>query len=180
MGPGNLIGQLEDICAAPLAAMGFDLVRIHHSGGRRPVVQIMCERIDQRGMTVDDCAHISRTVSALFDVTDPIPGKYTLEVSSPGIDRPLTRLKDFDRFAGFLARVETRSLIDGRRRFQGRVAGVDGEDIRLSVEEDGDTRTRVFPFHEVLKAKLMLTDDLIAASLGGRQGQSPMATQRVK
>ena len=173
MGSDELIGRLEAICSGPLTAMGYDLVRIHDSGGPRPVIQIMCEHADGRGMTVDDCAEISRAVSALFDVADPIPGEYTLEVSSPGIDRPLTRLGDFDRFAGFVARVETKSLIDGRRRFIGRLLGTEGDAVRLAVDGDGDPVTVALPFDQVRKAKLVLTDELIAAASGDRDGPEP-------
>lgn len=164
MGPDELIGQLEEILTPSLEDMGYELVRIHHSGGQRPVIQIMCERSDRSGMTVDDCADISRTVSALLDVADPIPGEYFLEVSSPGIDRPLTRPGDFARFAGFEARVETKSSIGGRRRFRGRLIGLDGDDVRISVDEDGQRADIAVPFREIRKAKLVLTDDLIAAA----------------
>ncbi|NBC31489.1 MAG: ribosome maturation factor RimP [Alphaproteobacteria bacterium] len=177
MGPGELIERLEEILTPSLEDMGYELVRIHHSGGQRPVIQIMCERRDRAGMTVDDCADISRTVSALLDVADPIPGEYFLEVSSPGIDRPLTRRGDFERFAGFEAKVETKSLVSGRRRFRGRLLGLEGDDVRMAVEEDGRSATVALPFHEIRKAKLVLTDDLVAASLrdeaGGDGAASP-------
>lgn len=179
MGPGELIGRLEQILTPSLEDMGYELVRIHHSGGQKPVVQIMCERRDRAGMTVDDCADISRTVSALLDVADPIPGEYFLEVSSPGIDRPLTRPGDFERFAGFEARVETRSGVGGRRRFRGRLIGLDGEDVRLAVEEDGSPAEIALPFREIRKAKLVLTDDLIAAATreDDGNGAGPDGTQ---
>jgi ribosome maturation factor RimP len=111
-------------------------------------------------MTVDDCADISRAVSALLDVEDPISSAYTLEVSSPGIDRPLTRAKDFDRFAGFEARIETRLPIDGRKRFRGILRGV--QDGKVVVESPEGTFG--LPLDEVQRAKLILTDELIAAS----------------
>lgn len=165
-----MIERLEEILTPSLEDMGYELVRVHHSGGQRPVVQIMCERRDRAGMTVDDCADISRTVSALLDVADPIPGEYTLEVSSPGIDRPLTRLGDFERFAGFEAKVETKSLVVGRRRFRGRLLGLEGEDVRMAVEEDGQSATVALPFREIRKAKLVLTDELVAASMRDEAG----------
>jgi len=140
--------------------MGYEIVRVHLSGGQRPVLQVMAERADGAPMTVDDCADISRTVSALLDVEDPIQGAYSLEVSSPGIDRPLTRLKDFERYAGFEARVETRGPIDGRRRFRGVLKGVAGETVRLEVEGG----LAELPFDGILRAKLVLTDALIAAN----------------
>ena len=120
----------------------------------------MVERTDGKGMTVDDCAGVSRTIEAILDVADPIAGTYILEVSSPGIDRPLTRLQDFDRFAGFDGRVEMRMPIEGRRRFRGRLLGRDGELVRL-VTESGEV---ALPFSDQAKAKLVLTDELIAAS----------------
>ncbi len=142
--------------------MGYEIVRVQLSGGRRPVLQIMAERVDGVAITVDDCTDISRTVSALLDVEDPISGAYHLEVSSPGIDRPLTRLRDFERFAGFEARIETKALIEGRRRFKGVLKGVAGELVRVEIE--GGTLVEL-PFGGVLRAKLILTDALIAASL---------------
>ena len=120
----------------------------------------MAERADGAPMTVDDCADISHAVSALLDVEDPIAGAYTLEISSPGIDRPLTRLKDFERFAGFEAKLESRVSVDGRKRFKGRLGGVEDGEILIDTER-GAARV---PFDTVLRAKLVLTDDLIRAS----------------
>ena len=111
------------------------------------------------GMTVDDCAGISRAVAAILDVSDPIAGAYVLEVSSPGIDRPLTRLRDFERFAGFEARLETSMPIQGQRRFRGRLLGLDGDHVQLATDQGEIT----VDFADVAKAKLILTDELIAA-----------------
>ena len=152
--------RLLKIIAPTVTAMGYEIVRVQLSGGRRPVLQVMAERVDGAPMTVDDCADISRTVSALLDVEDPISGAYHLEVSSPGIDRPLTRLKDFERYAGFEARIETKALIDGRRRFKGVLKGVSGEAVRVEIE--GGALAEL-PFGGILRAKLVLTDALIAA-----------------
>ena len=102
-------------------AMGYEVVRVQVSGTQRRVLQVMAERSDRKAMTVDDCADLSRAISAVLDVEDPMPGEYVLEVSSPGIDRPLTRLADFERFRGFEARVELHAPVDGRRRFKGRL-----------------------------------------------------------
>ncbi|MGE0714021.1 MAG: ribosome maturation factor RimP [Alphaproteobacteria bacterium] len=146
--------------APALEGMGYELVRVHLSGGGRPTLQIMAERTDRRPMTVDDCALISRDVSALLDVADPLPGAYTLEVSSPGIDRPLVRADDYVRFAGFEARVEADGPIDGRRRFQGRIAGIEEDTVVLRA---ADATFRV-PLARIQRAKLILTDDLIAAT----------------
>ena len=151
---------IERLVNAPLHAEGFEIVRVIFSGERRPKLQIMVERQDGQAVSVDDCAHVSRLVSAVLDVEDPVSGSYVLEVSSPGIDRPLTRLKDFDRFAGFEARVELRAPVDGRRRFRGRLLGVDRETVRLATEREEIEVS----FDDIQKAKLVLTDELIAAS----------------
>lgn len=146
--------------------MGYEVVRVQISGGQRSVLQIMAERADGAPMTVEDCADISRSVSALLDVEDPIREAYTLEVSSPGIDRPLTRLKDFERFAGFEARLESRMAIDGRKRFKGMLKGV--EDGLVCVDtEQGPARLE---FDNILRAKLVLTDELIRASQEQQEG----------
>jgi ribosome maturation factor RimP len=142
-----------------LAAMGYRVVRVTLGGGRRATLQIMAERIDDAPLTLDDCTLISRSVSALLDVGDPIPGAYVLEISSPGIDRPLVRLDDYDRFSGFEARIELDAPVDGRKRFRGRLLGTADGDIRL-VTEAGERR---FPFAAVVRAKLVITDDLISA-----------------
>jgi ribosome maturation factor RimP len=140
--------------------MGFEMVRVRLMGGKRPTLQIMAERPDGR-MEVDDCADLSRALSAVLDVEDPIEGEYTLEVSSPGIDRPLTRLEDFDRWKGWTAKLETDALIGGRKRFTGELAGIDGETVRLK----GDAEMFELPFDALSDAKLVLTDALIEASL---------------
>jgi len=146
--------------------MGYEVVRVQISGGQRAILQIMAERADGAPMTVEDCADISRSVSALLDVEDPIREAYTLEVSSPGIDRPLTRLKDFERFAGFEARLESRMAIDGRKRFKGMLKGV--EDGLVCVDtEQGPARLE---FDNILRAKLVLTDELIRASQEQQEG----------
>jgi ribosome maturation factor RimP len=143
-----------------LETMGYRLVRVVVTGGRRATLQIMAERRDDRPMTVDDCAQISNSVSALLDVSDPIPGAYTLEVSSPGVDRPLVRREDYDRFSGFEAKIELARPIDGRKRFRGRLLGTAGETVRLATEV-GETE---LPLEAVARAKLVLTEDLIAAA----------------
>jgi len=154
------IRRIETMIEPALAEMGFALVRVRLTGGTRPTLQIMAERSDETGMNVDDCAAISHTVSAILDVEDPISGTYTLEVSSPGIDRPLVRLRDFERFAGFEAKIETQGTIEGQRRFRGRIGGLDGDSVRLATK-DGEI---VVPFREIQQAKLVLTDDLLAAA----------------
>ena len=154
------IRRVETLIEPTLTDMGFALVRIRLTGGARPTLQIMAERRDESGMTVDDCAAISHAVSAILDVEDPISGTYTLEVSSPGIDRPLVRPRDFERYAGFEAKIETQGAIGGQRRFRGRLGGLDGDSVRLTTK-DGEI---VVPIREIQQAKLVLTDDLLAAA----------------
>jgi ribosome maturation factor RimP len=159
--------RIEGLIEPALTAMGYGLVRIAIQGGEsRPTLQIMAERHDGVGMTVDDCAEISRTVSALLDVEDPIAGAYTLEVSSPGIDRPLVKRDDFERFAGFEARVETVQPVNGRKRFRGRLMGVMGDDVRLreTAKAGAEANETLVPLAVIAKAKLVLTDELIEAT----------------
>lgn len=160
---------IREIVAPTVEALGFELVRVTFGGGKTPVLQIMAERPDGT-MSVDDCAMISREISALLDVEDPIPGEYNLEVSSPGIDRPLTRRKDYETWAGFEAKVELDASETGQRRFKGRLRGVDRDDVLI----DADGQTHHLPLARVAKAKLILTDDLIeAVSQPGPTGSSP-------
>jgi ribosome maturation factor RimP len=151
--------QITRLIEPSLEAMGYRLVRLAQTGGQhRPTLQVMAERLDEAAMTVDDCAQISRSVSALLDVEDPIAGAYMLEISSPGIDRPLVRPEDYDRFAGFEARIELAQPVDGRKRFRGRLLGRAEDGVRL-VGEAGEVH---LPLAAISKAKLILTDDLIA------------------
>ena len=158
------LGEVEKLVGPSIEGLGFDLVRVHLTGGGAPTLQIMAERKDRREMSVEDCAEISRLVSALLDVEDPIAGSYTLEVSSPGLDRPLVRAEDYERFAGFEVRVETHRSIEGRKRFRGRLVGRRGADVVIAVEDV----EHAIPFGEVLRGKLMLTDALIADAMKGR------------
>ena len=161
------VATIEATIAPAMAAAGYRVVRIVFTGlGRRATLQIMAEREDERPMTVDDCATLSHTISALLDVADPIVASYVLEVSSPGLDRPLVKRQDFERYAGHEAKVETREPIDGRKRFRGRLRGVEGDAVAL--EADG-TVLRL-PLGSVTRAKLVLTDELIAA---GRHKAAP-------
>lgn len=162
------IRRIEGIVTPSIEAMGFEVVRVMMTGGRRPTLQIMADRSDGTMISVEDCAEISRTVSAVLDVEDPIAGEYTLEVSSPGIDRPLTRLKDFERWAGFDARVDMVEPIEGRKRFAGRLKGIeDGERVLMDVEGEA---TVALPFDDISRAKLVLTDALLEASKPAAQG----------
>jgi ribosome maturation factor RimP len=151
---------VERVIAPSLQAMGYEVVRVLFMGSHRPVLQVMIERTDRQALDVEDCADVSRAVSALLDVEDPIAGSYTLEVSSPGIDRPLIRPGDFERFAGFEAKLETRAPIDGRKRFRGRLMGLDGDRVRIATAE-GEA---LLPLGELQRAKLVLTDELIVAT----------------
>lgn len=160
MEASDLRHRIERLLAPSIEALGYEIVRVQLSGGRVPTLQVMAERTDGMPMGADDCATISRTASALLDVEDPLVGSYTLEVSSPGIDRPLVRPRDFERYAGFEAKVETATPIEGRRRFRGKLLGLEGETVRLAMPEG----TVALPAHSILKASLVLTDELLAAA----------------
>ena len=151
---------IAQIIEPSLDAMGYRLVRVVTTAQRGTTLQIMAERRDDAGMTVDDCAEISRAVSALLDVADPIAEAYTLEVSSPGIDRPLVRPEDYDRYAGFEARIDLNRPLDGRKRFRGRILGRAEDHVRLAT----DAGEALVPFADIGRAKLVLTDELIAAA----------------
>lgn len=166
------IPTIEATIAPAMAAAGYRIVRVAFTGGgRRGTLQVMAEREDARGMTVDDCATLSHTISALLDVADPIAASYMLEVSSPGLDRPLVRRQDFERFAGFEAKLEVKEPIDGRKHFRGRLRGVFGDTVAL--EAAGETLR--LPLQAVTRAKLVLTDDLIAA---GERPKPPEEMER--
>ena len=152
--------RLAEILTPTIEGLGFELVRVRLMGGMTKTLQIMADR-PEGGIDVDDCGRISVAVSAVLDVDDPIDETYTLEVSSPGIDRPLTRLKDFEAWKGYEARIETTDLIDGRKRFKGLLAGTEGEDVLVEIEEG----TIGLKFDWLADAKLVLTDELIAEML---------------
>ena len=156
--------RLADIVGPVIEGLGFELVRIRLMGGKTRVLQIMADRPDG-GIGVDECGDISTAVSAVLDVEDPVEDNYILEVSSPGIDRPLTRLKDFEMWTGWEARIETTELIDGRRRFKGALAGVEGDEVLITIEESGEEVTIGLKFDWLSDAKLILTDELIAEML---------------
>jgi ribosome maturation factor RimP len=156
--------RMASIVQPVIEDLGFELVRIRLMSGKRTTLQIMAER-PEGGIEVDDCALISTEVGAILDVEDPIEADYALEVSSPGIDRPLTRVKDFAAWQGFEAKIETSELIDGRRRFKGELAGVDGEEILITIPEG----TIGLQFDWLDDAKLVLTDELVAEMLKTRK-----------
>lgn len=157
------VKKIERAIAPTAASMGYDLVRIQilGAGTSRPTLQIMAERPDGT-MLIDDCSRLSQAVSAILDVEDIISEAYVLEVSSPGIDRPLTRLKDFERYAGFETRIEMHGALDGQRKFKGVLRGVDGDIVLLETETGAMAR---LPFADMDKAKLVLTDELIRAAM---------------
>jgi len=158
----GLEGRIAEIIVEPLEAQGYELVRVQVIGTENPTVQIMADRADDAAFTLEDCTNVSHLLSAVLDVEDPIASAWTLEVSSAGIDRPLTRTKDFNRYAGFDARVELNFPgPGGRKRFTGVLLGADEETARMRVES-GEEITLKRP--EIRKAKLVLTDRLIKFS----------------
>lgn len=156
--------RLAEIIIPVIEDLGFELVRVRLQGGKTATLQIMADR-PEGGINVDDCADISTAVSATLDVEDPIADNYYLEVSSPGIDRPLTRMKDFATFEGYEARLDTNQPIDGRKRWKGVLAGTEGEEILLNITENGETQTIGLNFDLLADAKLVLTDELIREML---------------
>ena len=156
----KLLGLINPL----ITDMGFELIRLRLMSSKEITLQIMVARPDGF-INVDECADLSTTISALLDVEDPILDAYSLEVSSPGIDRPLTRIKDFEEFEGYDARLETVELIDGRKRFKGTLAGTNGSEIMLNVDEG----TIGLEFEWLAEAKLILTDELIKEMLKQRK-----------
>jgi len=156
--------RMAEIITPVIEDLGYELVRVRLMSGKTTSLQIMADK-PNGGIEVDDCAVISNAVSAVLDVEDPILDAYALEVSSPGIDRPLTRLKDFAMFEGYEAKIETGELIGGRRRFKGELAGVEGEEVLINIEEG----TIGLQFDWLTDAKLVLTDELIKEMLRQRK-----------
>lgn len=156
----NADGRIGRLIGPVLEDLGFELVRVRLSGDKRKTLQVMADRKDEQPMTVDDCAEISHNISAVLDVEDPIADAYSLEVSTPGIDRPLTRERDFERFAGFEAKVELDMAVNGQRRFRGLLKGLENGEVLL----DTDTGPVALPYGDIRAAKLVLTDELIKAS----------------
>ncbi len=150
---------LEELLTPVVENLGFEVVRVTMIGVKNPTLQIMIERKDRANLVVDDCALVSRAVSDVLDETDPIEGEYSLEVSSPGLDRPLTKLENFERFAGREARIETKAELSGRKRFKGRILNVDDKQ-QIHFEMDG--QEYVISYDLIGKAKLILTDELLA------------------
>jgi ribosome maturation factor RimP len=160
--------RITEIITPTVEDLGFEVVRVRLMTGKESILQIMVQKPDGT-IEVDECATVSTAVSALLDVEDPILDVYTLEVSSPGIDRPLTRLKDFDQWQGFEAKIETEELIDGRRRFKGDLRGTEGDEVLIEIEDQGAPVTIGLKFEWLTDAKLVLTDELIRDVLKGRK-----------
>lgn len=163
----GLEGRIAARVAPTLTDMGFELVRVAVLGRERPTVQVMADRADGSLIRVEDCEAISHAVGAVLDVDDPIPGEWTLEVSSAGIDRPLTRAKDWNRFAGHLAKAEVNFPVDGRKRFTGTVLGASGGFAKLRLEDNSEV---ALPLADMKKARLILTDALIEATAPSELG----------
>jgi len=153
---------VREMIAPTLEAMGYSLVRVRLMESKPRRLQVMADRHDGVDMTVDDCATLSTAISAVLNVEDPIKGQYDLEVSSPGIDRPLVTLDDFERYTGFEAKLEADPSGAGRKRYRGRLAGIVDEMVRIDI--GGPDGTVAIPFAGIREAKLVLTDELIAAS----------------
>ena len=174
----NLLELLDPVAEAA----GYAIVRLRLMGGEQARrLQIMAERPSDGDMNVEDCARLSRAISEILDAADPVAGDYTLEVSSPGVDRPLTRLADFETYQGHEARLELDRLAEGRKRFKGVLAGVD--DGQVAVDLEGEAETALIPFAWILEAKLVLSDqlmkrgaDLRAARLRSDQHDSQQPT----
>lgn len=156
--------RLAEIITPVIEDMGFELVRVRLMSGKTTTLQVMADR-PNGGIEVDDLGEINTALGAILDVEDPIVEEYTLEVSSPGIDRPLTRLKDFEMFEGYEAKIETTELIDGRRRFKGELAGIEDDEVLINLDEG----TVGLKFDWLSDAKLVLTDDLIREMLRQRK-----------
>ena len=168
---GGQLGEVERLIGPSVEAMGFRLVRLALLGeAAMPTLQVMAEPMDGSEMNVDHCADLSRAVSAILDAEDPIETAYALEVSSPGVDRPLVRPEDFDRFAGYQTRIELGEPVEGRRKFVGRLLGLDEDSVAISVtDSDNSVKEFAVPFESILRAKLVLTEDLIRDTLKKRK-----------
>jgi ribosome maturation factor RimP len=162
--PGRA-ARVAAICEPALASLGYRLVRVRISAFAGCTVQVMAERPDGT-MTIEDCEAASRALSPVLDVADPIEGSYRLEISSPGIDRPLVRRSDFDRYAGHVAHIEMAAPIDGRRRFRGTLIGTAGDAARVRIADAAPEKSEVvLPIDDMAEAKLVLTDALVSESL---------------
>jgi ribosome maturation factor RimP len=156
----NLSERIHNLIKGSIEELGYNIVRVQIMGKEQMVIQVMAEPKDGQGMSVENCSTISRAISTLLEVDDPINGTYTLEVSSPGLDRPLTQLEDFERFQGFEAKIEINQTLDSRHRFKGYLLGIEGSTVKIFV----DGAEMKIPYSDIYKAKLLMTDELIAAA----------------
>jgi len=162
--------------AEPVAQdLGLRIVRVRVMNGKRATIQIMAERRSDGLMGVDNCAELSRALSSLLEVEDPIKDAYVLEVSSPGLERPLTALEDYKTYAGYLARLELDRFVEGRKRFRGVIAGYEGDNIEIDL--DGEEDRAEIPFAWISDAKLLITDELIAAGQAAKTGAKKSAAE---
>jgi ribosome maturation factor RimP len=153
--------KIEELIGPTINSLGYDLVRVQILDEGTKTLQIMVDRLDEANLTIDDCSIISKEISVIIDINDPIGENYLLEVSSPGIDRPLLRFKDFEKYAGFHARVDMNTALEGRKKFKGKLTGIEGDNIRIKVKEE----TYLLPFSKIEKAKLTLTQELLDAAI---------------
>jgi ribosome maturation factor RimP len=175
IGETGLAGEIAALAEPVLGDLGFRPVRVTLSGHNGSTVQIMAERADGT-ITIEECAQISRQLSPVLDAHDPMPGSYALEISSPGIDRPLVRRSDFDDWVGYEAKLETKAPINGRKRYRGILKGTDDETVRIEIEHAEQGRQVVgLPIGKVAEGRLVLTDDLIREAL--RRGKTESAEQ---
>jgi ribosome maturation factor RimP len=170
----GVAAEVAALIEPALNDMGFRLVRVSVSGRDGTTVQIMAERPDGT-ITIEDCAEISRNLSPLLDAHDPITGHYTLEVSSPGIDRPLARKSDFEAWAGHEAKIELKELVSGRKRYRGKLLGLEGDDVRVEVPPDQGGPQVNLPIGSIAEARLVLTDELIRETLRRAKKAAPDA-----
>jgi ribosome maturation factor RimP len=159
--------RVLDLIEPAAADLGYEIVRVRLRGAKRKTIEIRAERASDGQMSATDCEVLSRAISPILEVDDPLHDPWTLEVSSPGIDRPLTREKDFARWAGFEVKIELDRMIEGRKRFTGVIAGF--ADGHAEIDLKGEDDTAMIPFDWIHEARLILTDALIEASLKARR-----------
>ena len=162
----NVETKVADLLNPTLKAMGYRLVRVRMAGSQNKTMQVMAERADEVNMTVEDCALISREVSNILDVVNPVEEAYSLEISSPGIDRPLVSPSDYDRYSGFDAKIEMVNTINGRKRFKGELLGMKNNLVRICIEEE----TAELPFEDIRRAKLTLSDEMFMVATKSAEG----------
>lgn len=162
---------LQDLLEPVIENSGYELVRILTIGQKNPTLQIMIDRKDGKDITVDDCATVSRKISEVMDEKDPIEDRYSLEVSSPGLDRPLTKPQHFKRFLGYETKIETSTEVCGRKRFKGKTVNIDADN---NVTIKMDAQDYVIPFEEISKAKIVLTDELLAEYMAAHENDEPI------